>query len=113
MLHSLSRPSLWLPVTHPHSGYCIYLTLFVCVYCTAQACFLALSCADDVRDDTACKIVVDGHILDRQDKEHSDNVILCRYSPSLLGVKVLEHRPVRRAKLYYLRDRKPSEYKVQ
>lgn len=35
------------------------------------------------------------------------------YSPSLLGVKVLEHRPVRRAKLYYLRGRKPSEYKVQ
>lgn len=35
------------------------------------------------------------------------------YSPSLLAVKVLEHRNVRRAKLYYLRDRKPSEYRVQ
>ena len=40
-------------------------------------------------------------------------VYVCRYSPSLLGLKVLEHRPVRRAKLYYLRDRKPSEYRVQ
>ncbi len=39
--------------------------------------------------------------------------LLHRYSPSLLGVKVLEHRNVRRAKLYYLRDRKPSEYRVQ
>jgi len=35
------------------------------------------------------------------------------YSPSLLGLTVLEHRPVRRAKLYYLRNRKPSEYRVQ
>lgn len=35
------------------------------------------------------------------------------YSPSLLGVQVLERRKVRRAKLYYLRDRKPSEYRVQ
>ena len=36
----------------------------------------------------------------------------CRYSPTLQGVKVLGSRRVRRAKLYYLRDRKPSEYKV-
>lgn len=35
-----------------------------------------------------------------------------RYSPTLQGVKVLGSRRVRRAKLYYLRDRKPSEYKV-
>ena len=35
-----------------------------------------------------------------------------RYSPTLQGVKVLGRRRVRRAKLYYLRDRKPSEYKV-
>ncbi|CAK0758229.1 hypothetical protein CVIRNUC_002604 [Coccomyxa viridis] len=34
------------------------------------------------------------------------------YSPTLQGVKVLGSRRVRRAKLYYLRDRKPSEYKV-
>jgi len=33
------------------------------------------------------------------------------YSPSLLGMKVLESRNVNRAKLYYLRDRKPSEYR--
>ena len=44
---------------------------------------------------------------------HIERFLLNRYSPSLLAVKVLEHRNVRRAKLYYLRDRKPSEYRVQ
>ena len=37
---------------------------------------------------------------------------MCRYSPTLQSIKVLGRRKVRRAKLYYLRDRKPSEYKV-
>ncbi|CAL5227160.1 g10074 [Coccomyxa viridis] len=34
------------------------------------------------------------------------------YSPTLQSIKVLGRRKVRRAKLYYLRNRKPSEYKV-
>lgn len=37
---------------------------------------------------------------------------ICRYSPTLQSLRVLGRRKVRRAKLYYLRGRKPSEYKV-
>lgn len=34
------------------------------------------------------------------------------YCPTLLELKVLESRKVRRSKLYYLRDRNPKEYRV-
>lgn len=35
-----------------------------------------------------------------------------RYSPTLQSLSVTGRRKVRRAKLYYLRDRKPNEYRV-
>ncbi|KAK9916692.1 hypothetical protein WJX75_005877 [Coccomyxa subellipsoidea] len=34
------------------------------------------------------------------------------YSPTLQSLSVIGRRKVRRAKLYYLRDRKPSEYRA-
>lgn len=40
---------------------------------------------------------------------------LCRHSPHLLEVKVLQtpnRKNYRRAKLYFLRDRQPKEYRV-
>lgn len=66
----------------------------VCICCTSALCHLIQICVAHMWDD-----------LDV-------NSGLCfRYSPSLLGMKVLESRNVNRAKLYYLRDRKPSEYR--
>ena len=35
-----------------------------------------------------------------------------RYSPNVKKIEVLERNPVKRAKLYYLRDRAPKEYRV-
>lgn len=37
---------------------------------------------------------------------------LRRHSPTLQGINVVARRKVRRAKLFYLRDRKPSAYSV-
>lgn len=36
----------------------------------------------------------------------------CSYSPHITEIKVLERRPVRRAKLYYLRERTAKEYRT-
>lgn len=34
-------------------------------------------------------------------------IYLCRYSPNIKEIKVVKHRKVRRARLYYLRDKLP------
>jgi ribosomal protein L19 len=36
----------------------------------------------------------------------------CRYSPHITEIKVLDSRKVRRAKLFYLRDRTAKEYRT-
>ena len=36
----------------------------------------------------------------------------CRYSPTIQSIKALDQRRVRKAKLYYLRDRNPKDYRV-
>ena len=35
-----------------------------------------------------------------------------RFSPNIQAIVVLDSKKVRRAKLYYLRDRQPKEYRV-
>jgi len=35
-----------------------------------------------------------------------------RYSPNIQEIVVLDSKRVRRAKLYYLRERQPKEYRV-
>lgn len=36
----------------------------------------------------------------------------CSYSPHIVEMRVVESRKVRRAKLYYLRDRTAKEYRT-
>jgi len=39
-------------------------------------------------------------------------LLLCSYSPHITEMKVLESRRVRRAKLFYLRERNAKEYRT-
>lgn len=41
------------------------------------------------------------------DSESVSHFSMCRYSPLIKEIKVIKHRKVRRAKLYYLRDKLP------
>ena len=67
---------------------------------------LASSCSDV--DTEHCPAAVDqtGHVLT------CGSVTWRRFSPNIQQIVVLDSKRVRRAKLYYLRDRQPKEYRV-